>query len=78
MLIIRTLPRLDALMSPLVTFDVDVRPGEYIGGDRPPAPRKYRFRPVDVSDPIWMSIPRWVRIEGIDTLKGRTLEHVRR
>jgi hypothetical protein len=72
MLIIRTLPRLDMLMSPTMAIDVAVRSGEHLGAAR------HWYRPINVSDSIWHHVHRRIRLQAIDTLKGRTMEHVRR
>lgn len=41
-----------------------------------PPPEKYV--PLNINDPMWLHLPRWIRIEHIDTAKGRRMEHVRR
>lgn len=49
---------------------------------RPPGGVHYKrsavIVPLDVCDPMWLHLPRSVRVEHIDTAKGRALEHVRR
>lgn len=41
-------------------------------------PPPERYAPLNINDPMWLHLPRWLRVEHIDAPKGRRMEHVRR